>query len=57
MNPYISLQLARQRGHELRAEAERYRQHLPRRRRSVRHRAGRALVTVGLALARESGEA
>ena len=57
MHPYISLQLARQRGRELRAEAERYRQRVPRRRRSARHRAGRALVTVGLALARDSGEA
>jgi hypothetical protein len=57
MHPYVTLQLAGQRAHELRAAAERYRRRAPRRRRSLRHRAGWALVTIGLTLAYGSGDA
>lgn len=60
MHPYMTLEFARQHRHELLAQAERYRRRVPqrhRRRRSVRHRAGWALVTLGLALARGAGDA
>jgi hypothetical protein len=57
MHSRLTLLLADQRDHELRAAAGRYRPRAPGRRHSVRHRAGWALVTVGLMLVRGSGDA
>ena len=60
MHPYMIELLARRRESELRKSAPRHGPRAPRRRRgfsSVRHRAGRALVAVGLTLARRSGDA
>jgi hypothetical protein len=56
MHSYLSLQLACQRDHELRAAAGRYRDGVAWRRGSVRQHVAWALVTIGLALARGSGE-
>jgi hypothetical protein len=60
MYPYM-IELARQRDADLRKSARRYGPHVPGphqgRRRSVRHRAGWALVEIGLALAHGSGDA
>ena len=57
MHPYTIELLARQRESELRRSAGRHGPHVPRRRRSVRHRAGWALVAIGLTLAHGSGDA
>jgi len=57
MHPSMIGLLARRRESELRKSAPRHGPRAPRRRRSVRHRAGRALVAVGLTLARRSGDA
>ena len=57
MHPYTIETLARQRESELRRSAGRHGPHVPRRRRSVRHRAGWALVAIGLTLAHGSGDA
>ena len=59
MHAYIAQELARQREQELRRSAQRYlsSRSLRRRRRPVRHRAGSALVAIGLALARGSADA
>ena len=58
MHPYMIELLARRRESELRKSAPRHGPRAPRRRRrSVRHRAGRALVALGLTLARRSGDA
>jgi hypothetical protein len=57
MHPYMIEVLASQRESELRRSARRYGLHVPRRRRSVRHRAGWALVAIGLTLAHGSGDA
>ena len=60
MHPYMTGLLARQRETELRRSARRHRPHVPRHRRgrrSVRHRAGWALVAIGLTLAHGSGDA
>ena len=60
MHPYMIELLARQRGAELRRSARRHGPHVPGRRRgrrSVRHRAGRALAAIGLTLAHGSGDA
>ena len=57
MHPYMIELLARQRESELRSSARRTGPHVPRRRRSVRHRAGWALVAIGLTLAHGSGDA
>jgi len=57
MHSRLTLQLADRRDHELRAAAGRYRQRAPPRRHPVRHRAGWVLVTIGLTLARGSGDA
>ena len=60
MHPYMIELLARQREGELRRSAGRQGLDVPRRRRgrrSVRHRAGWALVTIGLTLAHASGDA
>ena len=56
MHPYMIELLARQRESELRSSARRTGPHVPRRR-SVRHRAGWALVAIGLTLAHGSGDA
>jgi hypothetical protein len=56
MHPYMIEVLASQRESELRRSARRYGLHVPRRRRSVRHRAGWALVAIGLTLAHGSGD-
>jgi hypothetical protein len=59
MHPYMREELVRQRERELRRWAERYAQPRSGRRRpeSARQRADRALVRIGLALARGSGDA
>jgi hypothetical protein len=58
MHPYLMEELARQRERELRRPAQRYALLGPRRRRRpARHRPGRALVGIGLALARGSSDA
>ena len=59
MYPYMIELLARQRESELRRSACDHGPHVPRRRRrrSVRHRAGWALVAIGLRLAHGSGDA
>ena len=60
MHPYMIELLARRRESELRRSALRHVPSVPRRRRgfsSVRHRAGWALVAIGLTLARGSGDA
>ncbi|HJZ01967.1 MAG TPA: hypothetical protein VJ305_14675 [Streptosporangiaceae bacterium] len=59
MHPSMIGLLARQRESELRRSARRHGPHVPRRRgrRSVRHRAGWALVAIGLTLAHRSGDA
>jgi hypothetical protein len=59
MHPYMLNRLAVQHGDELRAAAGRARPHVtsPRPRNSVRHRAGRTLVEIGLRLAGASGDA
>jgi hypothetical protein len=60
MHPYMIELLARQHETELRRSARRHGLHVPGRRRgrrSVRHRAGWALVAIGLTLARGSGDA
>ena len=61
MYPYMIELLARQHETELRRSAPRHGLHVPGRgrdrRRSVRHRAGWALVAIGLTLARGSGDA
>ena len=59
MYPYLTELLARQHESELRRSARRYGPYVPRRRRgrSVRHRAGWALVAIGLTLAHGSGDA
>jgi hypothetical protein len=57
MHPYMIEVLARPRESELRRSARRHILHVPRRRRSVRHRAGWALVAIGLTLAHGSGDA
>jgi hypothetical protein len=58
MHPYMIELLARQRESELRRSACDHGRHVPRRRRgSVRHRAGWALVAIGLTLAHGSGDA
>ena len=57
MHPYMIELLARQRESELRRSACDHGPHVPRRRRSVRHRAGWALVAIGLTLAHRSGDA
>jgi hypothetical protein len=58
MHPYLLEELARQRERELRKPAPRYAQPGPRRRRRpARHRPGRALTGIGLALARGSRRA
>ena len=55
MHPYLMEELARQRERELRLPAQRYALPGPRRRRGpARHRPGRALAGIGLALARGS---
>jgi hypothetical protein len=53
MYPYMTSRLAMQHVSELRAAADRARPHLtpPRPRNSVRHRAGWALVEIGLRIA------
>jgi hypothetical protein len=57
MHPYMIELLAAQRQCELRSSAPRSGLHAaPGHRRSVRHRAGWALVAIGLTLARGSGE-
>ena len=55
MHPYMIELLARQRESELRRSARRHGPHVPRR--SVRHRAGSALVAIGLTLAHGAGDA
>ena len=58
MHPYMIELLARQRESELRRSARRHGLRMPcRRRRSVRHRAGWALVAIGLTLAHGAGDA
>ena len=58
MHPYMIELLARQRESELRRSAPRRGPYVPgRRRRSVRHRAGWALVAIGLTLAHGAGDA
>ena len=61
MHPHMIELLARQREAELRRSARRRGPHVPRRRRGrrrlVRHRAGWALVAIGLLLAHGSGDA
>jgi hypothetical protein len=59
MHPYMIEILFRQRESELRRSTSRQGAHVPRRRRrrSVRHRAGWALVAIGLTLAHGSGDA
>ena len=58
MHPYLMEELARQRERELRGPAQRYALLEPRRRRRpARHRPGRALTGVGLALPRGSRDA
>ena len=59
MHPYMIELLARLRESELRRSAGRHGLDAPRRRgrRSVRHRAGWALVAIGLTLAHGSGDA
>jgi hypothetical protein len=57
MHPYMIELLARRRESELRRSAGRHGLDVPRRRRSVRHRAGWALVAIGLTLAHGSGDA
>ena len=57
MHPSMTGLLARQCESELRRSALRYVLHVPRRCRSVRHRAGWALVALGLTLAHRSGDA
>jgi hypothetical protein len=58
MHPYMIDLLARQRESELRRSARGHGRHVARRRRcSVRHRAGWALVAIGLTLAHGSGDA
>jgi len=59
MHPYMIELITRQRESELRRSACRHCPHVPRRRRrrSVRHRAGWALVAIGLTLAHGSGDA
>jgi len=58
MYPYLAELLARQHETELRRSVRRHDLHVPGRRqcrrRSLRHRAGWALVTVGLTLTRSS---
>jgi hypothetical protein len=58
MHPYMAQQIACQRYEELRRSAQRCRSPLSRRRvrRSVRHHVGWALVEIGLAVARGSGD-
>ena len=56
MHPSMIGLLARQRESELPRSAPRHGPHVPRRR-SVRHRAGWALVAIGLTLAHRSGDA
>jgi len=59
MHPYMIELLAGQRDSELHRSARRPGSHVPRRRgrRPVRHRAGWALVAIGLTLALGSGDA
>ena len=61
MHPYTIELLARQHETELRRSARRHGLHVPGqhrgRRRPARHRAGWALVAIGLTLARGSGDA
>ena len=60
MHPYMIELLARRRESELRRSALRHVPYVPRRRRgfsSVRHRAGWALVAIGLTLVHGSGDA
>jgi hypothetical protein len=60
MHPSLIGLLARQYESELRSSAPRHVPYVPRRRRgfsSARHRAGWALVAIGLTLARGSGDA
>ena len=61
MHPYLMELLVRQRVADLRTSARRYCSPMPgerrRRSRSVRYRTGWALVEIGLALARGSGDA
>jgi hypothetical protein len=60
MHPYMIELLARQHESELRRSARRHGPHVPclrRGRRSVRHRAGRALASIGLTLTHGSGDA
>jgi hypothetical protein len=58
MHPYMIELLARQRESELRRSARRHGPHVPCRRcRSVRHRAGWALVAIGLTLAHGAEDA
>jgi hypothetical protein len=61
MHPYLIELLARQHETERRRSAPRHDLHVPGRRRDrrcpVRHRAGWALVAIGLTLARGSGDA
>jgi hypothetical protein len=57
MQPSMIGLLARQHESELRRSALRHVLHVSRRRRSVRHRAGWAMVAIGLALAHGSGDA
>jgi hypothetical protein len=57
MHPSMIGLLARQCESELRRSALRHVLHVPSRRRSVRHRAGWALVAIGLTLAHRSGDA
>jgi hypothetical protein len=57
MHPSMIGLFARQRESELRSSAPRHGPHVPRRRRSVRHRAGWTLVAIGLTLAHRSGDA
>ena len=57
MHPYMIELLTRQRESELRRSAGRHGLDVHHRRRSVRHRAGWALVAIGLTLAHGSGDA
>ena len=60
MHPSMIGLLARQRESELRRSARLHGPYVPRRRRgrrSIRHRAGWALVAIGLTLAHRSGDA
>jgi hypothetical protein len=60
MHPYMIELLIRQRESELRKSARLYGPYVPRRRRGrrpIRHRAGWALVAIGLTLAHGSGDA